>query len=359
MTQIGKRLLVDAAGQVYIDEYPVPDPRPDQVRVRITITQVSAGSEMNVVRRRRQASAEEQRTFQPQAIGYTAIGVVEAVGSQVQDYAEGERVLCSANHCTHWLVAPELVLARAASPEQYSIEKAPAGLSDSEAAFSVLGDIALHGVRLGQLQIGESVAVHGLGVIGQLTVQLCRLSGAHPVIGVDLMEERLNQALALGASHVLNAQSEELVAQLRGLTATPWRWRGVLPNMPPGAGPDVQFHCTSHIGNYPTLIKAAADRGRIILVGATSGSVAIESNELFRREITLRGSYQTGMIDAHPYWPWTRLRNHHVIRDLIQRGQLSVKPLISHVVHYTQAPPLYDLMMNGGQGWMGVHFTWE
>ena len=103
------------------------------------------------------------------------------------------------------------------------------------------------------------------------------------------------------------------MAEIRTHTQLPWRWRGALPSMLPGSGAEAQLHCTSYVGNYPTMIKAAADRGRIILVGATSGSVLIESNELFRREIMMTGSYQTGMSDTHPYWPWTRVRNQHVI----------------------------------------------
>ena len=107
------------------------------------------------------------------------------------------------------------------------------------------------------------------------------------------------------------------------------------------------------------MIKAAADRGRIILVGATSGSVSIESNELFRREIMMSGSYQSGMSDTHPYWPWTRPRNKHVILDLIRRGELMIEPLVTHVEPYTQAPQLFDRMMSGHEGWLSVFFNLE
>ncbi len=243
--------------------------------------------------------------------------------------------------------------------QDYAIQKVPAQLSDVEAAFAVLGDVALHGVRLAQLQMGESVAVHGLGVIGLLTTQLCRLSGAYPVIGVDVVAERLELAHTLGATVTIDAAQEDVPTRIRSLTELPWRYRNFLPAMVPGAGAEVQLHCSSNINIYPTMIKAAADRGRIILVGATSGSVPIESQELFRREITLRGSYQTGMAEGHPYWPWSRPRNQQVIMDLIARGELNVKPLISHVVPYREAPALYDLMMNGGVGWMSIFFDWS
>ncbi|MCB0186716.1 MAG: zinc-binding dehydrogenase, partial [Caldilineaceae bacterium] len=302
MAEMGKRLVLQPDGQVQVEQVTIPTPGPDQILVRIHTTQVSAGSEINGVRRRRAATDEERSQFAPAGLGYTAVGVVEAVGAAITDFAVGDRVLCSGNHGTHWLVTPGNALKQTAISQEFQIEKLPAAVSDTEACFAVMGDIALHGVRLAQLQIGESVAIHGLGVIGLLALQLCRLSGAYPVIGVDLVEERIDLARELGADHTIHATDEDVVAAIRGYTALPWRWRGALPGMDQGAGAAVQLHTTSFIGNYPTMIRAAADRGRIILVGATAGTVEIESNELFRREITLRGSYQTGMIDTHPYW---------------------------------------------------------
>jgi threonine dehydrogenase-like Zn-dependent dehydrogenase len=355
----GKRLVIDPTGTISVASFDVPTPGPGQILVRTKVTQVSAGSEMNMVRHRRNATAEQRAALAPSGLGYTAVGEVAAVGAGVTDFAPGDHVLCNGNHASHWLITPAAKQDEASIPQQYYIERVPAGVSDTEACFAILGDVALHGVRLAQLQIGESVAIHGLGVVGLLTLQLCRLSGGHPLIGVDLVESRMAQAKALGADHLVDARAEDVVAQIRSLTQIPFRWRGALPGLEPGAGAEVQLHCTSYIGNYPTLIRAAADRGRIILVGATAGSVAIESQELFRRELTLRGSYQTGMIDPYPYWPWSRARNRHVMLDLIARKQIEVNGLVSHIVPHTEAPALYDLMAQGGEGWLSVFFTWE
>ncbi len=355
----GQRLVLTPTGRIEIEEFDVPVPASNQVLVRTHLTQVSAGSEMNGIRARRTASPAQQAEFEPAGLGYTAIGVVEAVGNEIDSVIVGDRVICSGNHSSHWLVTPALEAKEVAIAQQYRISKVPDDLTDVEIAFCVLGDIALHGVRRAQIQIGESAAVHGLGAVGLLALQLCRLVGAYPLIGVDMVEERLELAGQLGASHLIDAGSQDVVAEIREHTQLPWRWRGALPTMLPGSGAEVQLHCTSFIGNYPTMIKAAADRGRIILVGATSGSVAIESNELFRREIVMTGSYQTGMSDTHPYWPWTRVRNQRVILDLIRRGELKVQPLVSHVAPYTQAPQLFDRMMSGLEGWLSVFFTWN
>jgi threonine dehydrogenase-like Zn-dependent dehydrogenase len=360
MSAQAKRLIVDAQGVVHIDTYPIPTPGPDQVLVRIRTTQVSAGTEMNVVRRRRQAATPEAQTPLPEAgLGYTAIGIIEAVGAQVSGWHEGEHVLCSGNHGTHWLVTPAAANDPASFPQQYMLQRIPAGLSDVEAAFGVLGDIALHGIRRAKIQLGESVAVHGLGVIGNLAVQLAARSGAYPVIGLDLDAARMELAKQLGASHTINVAQEEPVAAIRALTRSDWRYRGALPGLEPDGGADVQIHSTSYIGNYPILLKSAADRGRIVLVGATGGHVQIESHELFRRELKVMGSYETGLVDPHPYWPWSRARNRQVIWDMILRGALQCQPLVSHVAPYSEAPALYDMMDASPQGWMSVFFTWN
>ena len=355
----GQRLVVDPAGQVHIETFEVQQPGPGQVLVRVACSQVSAGSELNGVRQRRAASLEERAQFEPRHLGYTTVGRVEAVGEGIVDFEPGDRVLCAGNHGTHWLVTPGDASTLFALPGMYMIDKLPEGVTDPEACFAVMGDISLHGIRRAEMQIGESVAVHGLGVIGLLAVQLARWSGAHPIIGVDLVEERMTLGKELGATHVINATQEDVAETIHALTGLPWRWRGALPHVEPGTGAEVQFHCSAKIGIYETMLKAASDRGRLIMIGAPRGTVEIEAHELLRRELTVRGSYQTGMIDTHPYWPWTRKRNRATILGMIQRGQLDVQSLTSHVVPYTEAPAMYDMMAEGFEGWMSVCFTWE
>jgi threonine dehydrogenase-like Zn-dependent dehydrogenase len=287
------------------------------------------------------------------------VGRVEAVGKEISGFEPGERVICSGNHGSHWLVTPGDATEVSAIPQQYMIQKLPEGVSDTEACFAILGDVALHGIRRAKIQIGESVAVHGLGVIGLISLQLARWSGAYPTIGVDLVKERLTLATELGASHVIDVSEQDPVEAIHALTALPYRWRGALASLEPGTGAEVQIQSSANIDIYDTMMKAAADRGRLVMVGAPSGTVEIRAHELLRRELMICGSYQTGMIDTHPYWPWTRERNRATILSMIARGQLDVKPLISHVVPYCDAPEMYDRMAEGFEGWMSVFFTWE
>ena len=132
----------------------------------------------------------------------------------------------------------------------------------------------------------------------------------------------------------------------------------------PSSGADVQIHATSRIEVVPQMLRAAADRGRIVIAGATAAwpdpgpTVPLSLDFLLRREISVVGSYETGFAASHPYWPWARSRNHATVIDLIRRGELDVRPLISHIVPYSGAPAIYDMLAAGAEGWLSVAFTW-
>ncbi len=119
-------------------------------------------------------------------IGYMTVGTVLALGPEASGYSVGQRVLTGGYHTSHWLVDP-------ATPSGH-ILPIPKGVSDDAAGFAMLGDVALHGVRRAGLQIDGSVAVFGMGMVGQLTLQLARLSGSHPLIAVDLDPEQYRMA---------------------------------------------------------------------------------------------------------------------------------------------------------------------
>ena len=361
----GKRLRLDPHGQVHIDDVPIPEVGPDTVLVRATLSQVSAGTEMNDVRKRRREGANPA-DFADMGLGYTTAGVVEAVGRNVTSFRPGDRVLGQPNHASFWTVEWDQDWADRGNVNSPYLEKVEEGLEDLEVVFSSLGDVALHAVRHGKLQLGESAAVHGLGQIGLLALQLCRLSGAHPVIGVDPSASRRALAEQLGATASVDPLAPDAVEQLHELTRIPFAFKDEPSGgLEPGSGVDFQVHATARLEPLDLMFRAAADRGRIALAGTPSAwpergpRANIGVDEFLRREVMLVGSYETGMTRPHPYWPWSRARNRAVIRDLIARRQLSVRPLVSHSVPYTRAPEMYDLMHAGPEGWLVINFTWD
>ena len=338
--QQGKRLLFAPGPRVTVEEYDVPAPGAGQILVRVTRSQVSAGSEMNFVRHGAaayglQPSPDARDRY---AIGYMTVGWVEAIGSAVTGFAVGERVLTGGPHASHWLVQP-------GTPSGH-IAHIPDNISDDVAGFAILGDVALHGVRRAALQIEQSVAVFGMGVVGQLTLQLARLSGAYPLIAVDLFDLRLEKAIESGATHTINAARENASQVIRDITG--------------GTGADVIFHCTPAAHIMQSLLEACAERGTIVLTGSAPGTAQIRlQEELLRRELTIFGSYETRMDQPHPYWPWTRERNRRACLRLMSAGQLRIDHLITHVVAFLDAQSAFEMMARGGDDWLGVVLQWD
>jgi len=342
----------------------VPDVGPNDILVRATLSQVSAGTEMNDVRKRR-APGADPADFANIGLGYTTVGIVEKVGTNVTSFTAGDRVLGQGNHGSFWVVPWDQAWVDQGNVNSPYLEHVPGALEDVEIVFASLGDVALHAVRHGKFQLGESAAVHGLGQIGLLALQLCRISGAHPLVGVDPSAERRALATKLGASATVDPTASDAAEQIHAATRIAFAFKDEpAGGLEPGSGADVQIHTTARLEPIDLMFRAAADRGRIVLAGTPSPwpergpGANVGVDEFLGREVSIVGYYETGMTRPHPYWPWSRARNRAVILDLIERRQLDVKPLVSHVVPSSQAPEMYDLMHRGTEGWMVINFTW-
>ena len=320
--------------RVELESFEVPEPGSGQVLIRVHRSQISAGSEKNVM-------VEGPGADGGRPMGYTTPGHVLAVGSGVDDLKPGDRVLAFGNHGSHWLTG------QASSSELHaSIQPIEYDITDEQAAFAVLGDVSLHGVRRAQLQIDEPVAIFGQGVVGQLVTALCRLSGAYPIVAVDLAAERLRLSEVSGATHTIDASKEDAVEAVRDLT---------------NGGARCVFHATRDPEVLVPCMKAAGSRAKVILVGSPPGTVEIGLQvELLRRELDIRGVYEEGLENnPHPYWPWTRQRNRKAIMRLIASGDLQVDPFISHVAKPEEANDLYRKIRAGTAGWMSIFFDWK
>ena len=337
MNETGRRLVFVGRDRVEVEQFDVPSPGPGQVLVRVHRSQVSAGSEKNGI-----LSATSSDVRRP--LGYTTIGRVLEVGAGVDDSRPGDRVIAYGNHGSHWLAGRSTV-----HPIGYEI-------TDEQAAFAILGDVALLGVRRAQLQIDESVAIYGQGVVGQLTTQLCRLSGAYPIIAIDLDAARLELSKKSGATHTIDASKVDPVEAVRDLTSG----GPSLNEKHPGGGAQCVFHVSRDPAVLVPVMKSAADRGKVILTGSPPGAVEIGLQvELLRWELDIRGVYGSGLDRPHPYWPYTRERNRRAIMRMIASGDLLVDYLISHVAKPEQANELYQKVLAGTEGWMSIFFDWE
>ena len=336
MTSARRLMFRSSPPGVDLESFELPAPADRQVLVRNTHTHVSAGSESNFLRFGPTSYGLPDGL--PRAnIGYMAVGRIVAVGRAVQGYAVGDRVTTSSPHANYSLVD---VTSAAA------IDHVPDQVADEVAGFVALGDVALHGVRRASLQIDQSVAIFGLGIVGQLVLQLARISGAHPLIAIDLVDERLAMAKANGATHTINAGRENVVERVKAITE--------------GAGAEAVFHCAQAADILQTTMECAADRGRVVLTGSPPGTATIRlKEELLRKELTLTGTYESGMTQSHAYWHWTRQRNRRACLRLMASGELQLKNLLTHVVPMEQAPGIYDMVLKGSAGWLGIVFKWS
>ncbi|WP_438479728.1 zinc-dependent alcohol dehydrogenase [Oleiharenicola lentus] len=321
---------------VTVETSEIPVPGPNQLLVRNACTQVSAGSESNFLRHGPQSYGLPEGA-QRANIGYMAVGRVVAVGRDVTGFRVGDRVTASAPHALHVVVD--------VNPSA-SIEQVPEGVTDESAGFVALGDVALHSVRRAGVQIDQSVAVFGLGMVGQLVLQFARISGAYPLIAIDLEDERLEMAKRSGATHCINASRENVVERIREITR--------------GAGAEAVFHCAQAASILQTAMECAADRGSVVLTGSPPGNATIRlKEELLRKELTVTGTYEAGLTETHAYWRWSRSRNRRACLRLMATGELRLDHLLTHVVPVAQAPAIYQMVLQGSKGWLGIVFKWE
>lgn len=271
--------------------------------------------------------AVESRLQMPMVMGYSSAGVVLECGAQVPTLAIGDRVACNGPHAEvacvpHHLCAP-----------------IPHGVDDDTAAFTVLGSIALQGVRLAQPTLGEAFAVFGLGLVGLLTVQILKAHGCR-VLAFDYLAERVALASTLGADRACNLHdTNDPVAEALVFSEQ--------------IGMDGVLLCASTQSDEPVHWGAqmARKRGRLVLVGTTG--LHLQRSDFYDKELTFQvscsygpGRYDPNYENAGHDYPvgfvrWTEQRNFAAVLELLASGGLDVKPLITDRFKIEQAPDAY------------------
>lgn len=275
---------------------------------------------------------------QPLPLGYCNVGRIVSAGGGVSGFKKGERVVSNGKHAEFVSVPVNLCA------------KVPDAVSDEEAAFTVLGAIALQGIRLAQPTLGEVVVVTGLGLIGLITVQLLKANGCR-VLGLDYHEEKLRLAASFGAEVVDLSSGQSPMAMADQLS----RGRGV----------DAVIVTAATTSSEPIHQAAlmCRKRGRIVLVGVTG--LELSRDDFFKKELSFQvsASYGPGRYDANyedkgqdypiGFVRWTEGRNFEAVLDMMSEGRLNVKPLISHKFDINNATDAYDLI-GGGASTLGI-----
>lgn len=357
-----KQIVQDMkSGATVLEEVPVPQVKGGYVLIKTTRTLVSLGTERmlvefgkaNLIDKARQQPDKVKQVLdkiktdglqptleavfnklgQPLPLGYCNVGKVVAVGRGVTEFQVGDRVASNGNHAEYVCVPQNLVA------------KIPDNVSDDEAAFTVIGSIGLEGIRLLKPELGETIVVVGLGLIGLLVAQLLRANGCR-VVGVEFDQAKLDLASQWGVIPVNPAKGDDQVKVVEELTN--------------GIGADgviitASAHDDSIIHNACLMSRK---RGRIILVGVIG--LNMRRDDFYKKELSFQVScsYGAGRYDEEyenkghdypfAYVRWTEKRNFQAILGAIADGGLNVKQLITENVELENYNEIYGDMRKKG-----------
>jgi predicted dehydrogenase/threonine dehydrogenase-like Zn-dependent dehydrogenase len=366
-----------STGEIAVLDVPAPKLLPACVLVRMAASLVSAGTERascefasknllqkanarpdlvrEVISKVRRdglfsaVAAVRSRLDLPNALGYSSSGTVIGIGQGVTDLSVGDRVACAgANYAVHaeFACIPRLLVARIGPNSTVSFEAA---------AFTTLGAVALHGVRTADAKLGDVVAVIGLGLLGQLTVQILKAAGCR-VLGMDIASERAELALRLGADDVCISRD--------GL-------RDLCLQHSNGHGADAVLITAETASSEPVDVAGEVARDRAVVVAVGTVGMDIQRKIYFEKELDFRisRSYGPGRYDSayeqkgrdYPigYVRWTETRNMEACLQLLSDGKLDVQSLITHRFPIERAQGAYELITGRvGQPFLGVLITY-
>lgn len=357
-----KQIIQDLkSGATILEEVPVPQVKAGYVLIQTTRSLVSLGTERmlvefgkaNLVDKARQQPDKVKQVLdkiktdglqptleavfnklgQPLPLGYCNAGRVIAVGKGVTEFVVGDRVASNGNHAEFVCVPKNLVA------------KIPDGVTDEEAAFTVIGSIGLQGIRLVNPQLGETIVVIGLGLIGLVAAELLKANGCR-VIGVDFDQQKVELAKAKGILAINPVQGIDPVKYVEEITAE--------------VGADGVLITASSKGDevIHQACQMSRKRGRIVLVGVIG--LNMRRDDFYKKELSFQVScsYGAGRYDEEyenkghdyplPYVRWTEKRNFETILRAIETGVLDVKPLISEIVDLANYEEIYGDMRKRG-----------
>ena len=361
-------------GELTVLDVPVPACRPGGVLVRSLFSLISTGTEMMKVTEAKLSMVGKARARPDQVrkvldtvaqqgavatykkvmnrldsytpLGYSLCGVVTEAGRGAEDFRVGQLVAAAGNeyalHAEYNWVPVNMCV------------PVPPGVTAEHAAFSTVGAIAMHGVRQGEVQLGETACVIGLGLVGQLVVRLLVAAGVR-VVGLDVIEDRCKRAEQAGAAFCA-APTDEGVAAVQQ----------TLAELTSARGADHVFLAAGGASNGPveTAVKLARDRARVVDIGKTR--LDLPWNAYYDKELDVRFSrsygpgryddrYELEGIDYPPgYVRWTERRNIECFLDLLAHKNIEVDALVTGVFPVEEATTVYADLASGAVPAVGV-----
>jgi 2-desacetyl-2-hydroxyethyl bacteriochlorophyllide A dehydrogenase len=335
---MSRTLVLDGPRQLRLAEQPSSSLGPGEVRLRARLSGISHGTELSLYRG---TSAFADKVFDrglrafveppagsasayPVTLGYEMISEVVEVGLGVTEVAVGNLVHTGTPH------QEETVLDLAASLQAtYPLVVLPTDERLERGVFLSLAAVALQAVHDAEIKLGDAVSVHGLGAIGLLAVQMCRLEGIQNVIGIDPEPHRRDLAARFGATHVLDAADDKLGLTVRDRNG--------------GHGVDVAIEVSGSDRGLQGALSAAGLGGTVVAAGFYQGGAAhLRLGEEFHHNrlslIASVGSW--GAPDRHAPL-WNRRRVLDTAARLLFTDRVAVDGLLDRTFPFEEAPAAY------------------
>jgi polar amino acid transport system substrate-binding protein len=363
------------SGHMEILEVPFPALGKGQILVRNHYSVISAGTEGKTVTdarkgyiakaRSRQKEVRQvldmirtqgfKQTYQtvmnklemPSSLGYSSAGEVIAIGEGVENFKAGDKVACGGASAVH---------ADVVSVPVHLCVKVPESIHLKYAAFSTIASIAIQGIRQADLRVGECCVIIGLGLIGQITIQVLKAAGIK-TIGIDISDIQVQAALNNGADMALNRDQNGLEKIIYDAT------RGY------GADAVIITAGTSSLDPVDLAGELLRKKGKVVIVGAVP--TGFSRDKYYRKELDLRmsSSYGPGRYDLNyeekgidypvGYVRWTENRNMQSFIDLLESQKISVENLITHTFPLEEAPEAYRLIVDKSEPFLGILIQYE
>lgn len=363
------------SGKMEILEVPFPVLNSGQVLVRNYYSVISPGTEGKTVSDARKGYIAKARSRQkevkmvidmiksegllktydlvmnkleaPASLGYSSAGEIIAVGSEISDLKAGDLVACGGSTAVH---------ADVVAVSRNLCVKIPEGVDLRYAVFATIASIAIQGIRQADLRIGENCTVIGLGIIGQITIQVLKAAGIKTV-GIDTNPAQVEKSRESGVNLALSRSQEGVIQTVTDFTG--------------GYGTDAVIITAATSSTDPVDLagELCRKKGKVVIVGAVP--TGFSRAHYYRKELDLRmsSSYGPGRYDQNyedkgndypiGYVRFTENRNMQTFIDLLESRSLNIEALISHVFPLADAPVAYDMIMDKKEHYSGILIEYD
>ena len=323
--------------EVCTEDVTVENLAPMEAVIRNETSILSAGTELS-----RLHGLEGGMSF-PVRPGYGSIGRIEALGEGISDFRIGDRVFYAGKHAS---------LQRFTHGENHQwayLFPVPDSLDPVDASVGCMAEIAMTAPNVTQLKLGDTVAVFGLGMVGNLAAQLYKLAGAR-VIGVDPVRARCEVARQVGIDEVVDAAPDKQVEAVKDLTG--------------GEGAQVTVDAVGHSAVIENCVAAAEIFGQVVLVGTPRAKYETNMTSVLKdvhtRGLVVRGAHMWRYpVEADRNVPMSVCWAFETVFGMTADGRLKVRPLISHVVVPDEIPAAYQGLDQDRMHYTGVVVDWR